>query len=228
MENILKLPKHTMYVYDFEVIDSRTYMLWENEDILLIDPCVSDALQKRLLGVKHALVYLTHEHYDHIHGVNWLKQKLDCDIWCTDCCAKRMADPRTNLSRTFPLLFLQDKEKYQYVREHVDTAFTCTADHTFTKEQRMTWRGHSLYIRETAGHSPGGSMLLLDDDILFSGDSLLGNGLELKSLGADMQAYKELVLPFAKTLDPQVIVCPGHGEVTFLGDILQKIAAYIP
>lgn len=227
MENILKLQNHTLYVYDFEVIDSRTYMLREDDEILLIDPCVNDALAKRVKDAKRALVYLTHEHYDHVSGVNWIRQQLDCEVWCTSCCAERLLDPRCNLSRTFPLLFLQDREKYRYVRAHMDREFTCEADHTYAKEMRMTWRGHSLYMRETPGHSPGGSMLLLDNALLFAGDSLLGNNLELKSLGADEKAYKRHVLSYAGELDKQLWVCPGHGDAVKLEDILQKITRYI-
>ena len=227
MENILKLQDHTLYVYDFEVIDSRTYMLREDDEILLIDPCENAALKERIKGAKHGLIYLTHEHYDHISGVDWVRQQLDCEVWCTVCCAERMLDPRYNLSRTFPLLFLQDREKYRYVRAHTDREFTCKADHTFVNEMRMTWRGHSLYMRETPGHSPGGSMLLLDNVLLFAGDSLLGNGLELKSLGADEEAYKSQVLTYVRGLDQQLYVCPGHGDAANLDDILQKITRYI-
>ena len=57
MEKILKLQNHTLHVYDFEVIDSRTYMMREGDEILLIDPCISDALTERIRGVRHALVY---------------------------------------------------------------------------------------------------------------------------------------------------------------------------
>lgn len=227
MEKILDLQNHTLYVYDFEVIDSRTYMLREGDEILLIDPCVSDALAERMQGAKHALVYLTHEHYDHISGVNWVRQKLDCEVWCSDCCAGRLSEPRFNLSRTFPLLFLQNRDKYEYVRAHMNTSYTCKADCTYKTEERMTWRGHSLYMRSTPGHSPGGSMLFVDDTLLFAGDSLLGNGLELKSLGADEEAYKEQVLRYAQELDRELVVCPGHGDTVKLGDVLDKIIRYI-
>ena len=227
MEKMLKLQHHTLYVYDFEVIDSRTYMLQEEKDILLIDPCESGELESRIRDAEHALVYLTHEHYDHISGVNWLKNRIACDVVCTDLCAERMADPRFNLSRTFPLLFLQDREKYQYVRTHMDRAYTCTADDTFAEEKRMTWKGHSLYMRRTPGHSPGGSMLLMDEELLFAGDSLLGNGLELKSLGADEETFRTQVLPFAKSLPRETWVCPGHGEARRLGELLDMITQYI-
>ena len=70
-------------------------------------------------------------------------------------------------------------------------------------------------------------MLLLDEEILFAGDSLLGNGLELKSLGADEEAYKAQVLAYVCWMSPEMQVCPGDGEVRTLGDILGDITRYI-
>lgn len=227
MEKMLNLQDHTLYVYDLEVIDSRMYMMREGDEILLVDPCENESLLERIRGAKHALVYLTHEHYDHISGVNWIRKKIDCEVWCTESCAGRLAEPRLNLSRTFPFLFLQDREKYEYVRTHMDRGFTCKADRTFETENKMTWKGHSLYMRKTAGHSPGSSMLLLDETILFAGDSLLGNGLELKSLGADEACYRTQVLPYIKDLEPDIPVCPGHGEVSTLSYLWNKIEQYI-
>ena len=70
-------------------------------------------------------------------------------------------------------------------------------------------------------------MLLLDETILFAGDSLLGNGLELKSLGADEACYRAQVLPYIKDLDSEILVCPGHGEVSTLRNLWYKIEEYI-
>lgn len=227
MKNTISYQNHTLQVYDFDVIDSRMYMLRQEDQALFVDPCVREELLPALAGVKHGVVYLTHEHYDHIRGVNWLKEQLDCEVVCTACCAERLLQPRLNLSRTFPLLFLQDKEKYQAVREHQDKSYTCAADSTYRGEEERQWMGHTLYMRETPGHSPGSSMLLLDAGLLFSGDSLLGNGMEIKSLGSDAESFKTRVLPYAKSLDPRILVCPGHGEPQELGEMLQKIVEYI-
>ncbi len=216
-----------MHVYDFSVIDSRMYMLRAADAALIVDPNENAALLPDLEGVSRAFVYLTHEHYDHISGVNWLREQLPCEVWCSDVCAARLGNIRENLSKTFPFLFLQDREKYEYVRREISLPYTCAADHTFTGELHTTWCGHELYAKSAGGHSPGGSLLLLDGQVLFGGDSLLGNGLELRSLGADREAYIRDVLPFVHTLSSGTILCPGHGEVTTLGEILPVIESYI-
>lgn len=64
-----------LYSFSFDLIDSRMYLLISNDKALIIDPCVNtDALQllkdKNIIDV---IVLLTHEHYDHISGVNWVR-----------------------------------------------------------------------------------------------------------------------------------------------------------
>lgn len=216
-----------LHIYDFAVIDARMYMIRSDDAALIVDPNENAALLPDLEGVSRAFVYLTHEHYDHISGVNWLRTKLPCDVWCSDICAARLGNIRENLSRTFPFLFLQDKEKYAYVRRELKLPYTCSADHTFTGELHTTWCGHTLYAKSARGHSPGGSLLLLDDHLLFGGDALLGNGLEIKSLGADKDAYRAEVLPYVRSLPEETVVCPGHGELTTLGKLLPVIEGYL-
>ena len=227
MRQVLQIGDIQLHIYDFAVIDARMYMIREKNDVLIIDPNENAALLPDIQGAGHALVYLTHEHYDHISGVNWLRNQLPCDVYCTDTCAMRLGNVRENLSKTFPFLFLQDKEKYDYVRRELDLPYTCMADHTYTQELHADWMGHTLYARRAEGHSPGGSFLLFDEKLLFGGDSLLGNGLELKSLGADKEAYCSQVLSFVESLPHEMTVCPGHGEIAALGTLLKTIKAYI-
>ena len=64
--------------YSFYPIDSNMYVILENKKALIIDPCVSEEAKEYLKSeqVKEILVLLTHEHYDHISGVNWLREGL--------------------------------------------------------------------------------------------------------------------------------------------------------
>ena len=64
--------------YVFYPIDSCMYIWQEEDSVVIIDPCVSkDALlYLRERNINRILVILTHEHYDHISGVNWLKENF--------------------------------------------------------------------------------------------------------------------------------------------------------
>jgi len=58
---------------------------------------VSDHLQGRGVGIE--LIALTHEHYDHIAGLERLRIEYRCPVVCSRSCSEAIVDPRLNLSR---------------------------------------------------------------------------------------------------------------------------------
>ncbi len=206
-----------IHTYDFYPIDSRMYILAENKKALIIDPCVSDeALQ--LLNendVAEILVLLTHEHYDHISGINWLRERIpSVNVLCSLACAAALPKPSKNLSNFWEILFVgKDKETQEYVRNMNIQPYSCTADDTFESEHTCSWEGHSLFLKETPGHSKGSICILLDETILFSGDSLVTGYPTITRLpGGSKKDYSGITLPWLQSLDPSIMVYPGHGE----------------
>lgn len=45
-------------------------MIRKGKEMLVVYPCMDDALLEDAEGVKRAVVLLPHEHFDHISGVN--------------------------------------------------------------------------------------------------------------------------------------------------------------
>lgn len=206
-----------IYTYDFYPIDSRMYILLENKKALIIDPCVSDEALQLLKenDVTEILVLLTHEHYDHISGVNWLRERFSSvNALCSSACAAALPSPSKNLSNFWEILFVgKDKETQEYVRNMNIQPYSCTADDTFESEHKLSWEGHSLFLKETPGHSKGSICILLDGDILFSGDSLVTGYPTITRLpGGSKKDYAGITLPWFQSLDPSIMVYPGHGE----------------
>mgnify|MGYP003272854391 CR=1 FL=1 len=85
--------------YMFYPIDSRMYIWQEGDSAMVIDPCVSKNALLYLKGknINRILVILTHEHYDHISGVNWLKENFEnvC-VLCSQLCADALDNPCRN------------------------------------------------------------------------------------------------------------------------------------
>ena len=80
--------------YVFYPIDSCMYIWQEEDSVVIIDPCVSkDALlYLRERNINRILVILTHEHYDHISGVNWLKENFaKVSVLCSQLCENTRA-----------------------------------------------------------------------------------------------------------------------------------------
>ena len=62
---------------------------------------------------------------------------------------------------------------------------------------------------------------------LFSGDSLLGNGMELKSIGANQTALAATLESY-QALPGNIGLFPGHGDPAPLDDYLSKARKYYP
>lgn len=206
-----------IHTYDFYPIDARMYLLLENKKALIIDPCISEKALQLLEenDVTETLVLLTHEHYDHISGVNWLREHIpSVHVLCSSACAKALPSPSKNLSNFWEILFVgKDKETQEYVRNMNIQPYSCTADHTFEKEHELSWEGHTLFLKETPGHSKGSICILLDGQILFSGDSLVTGYPTITRLpGGSKKEYAEVTLPWLRSLTPSIMVYPGHGE----------------
>lgn len=210
-----------IYTYIFYPIDSRMYILLENKKALIIDPCVSDEALQLLKesGVAEIFVLLTHEHYDHISGVNWLREQFPVvQVMCSSECAAALTNPSKNLSNFWEILFVgKDEETQEYVRNMNIQPYSCDADNTFEGEYEMLWEDHTLFLKETPGHSKGSICILLDGDILFSGDSLVTGYPTITRLpGGSRKDYTEITLPWFRSLDSGIMVYPGHGEKQIL------------
>lgn len=211
--------------YCFYPIDARMYLLIEGTKALVIDPCQSEEAFQYLQenGVTEVLVLLTHEHYDHISGVNWLRERFpSVEVLCSSKCAEVLPEPSRNLSIFWEILFMdKDKEIQEYVRNMNIQPYSCNADSTFEEEERWTWEGHSLFLKETPGHSKGSICILLDETYLFSGDSLVtGYPTVTRLPGGSKKEYAAVTLPYLKSLNPELTVYPGHGETQRLKDYM--------
>ena len=118
--------------YSFYPIDARMYILIEKNKALIVDPCVSEDAKALLKesGVEQLLVLLTHEHYDHISGVNWLRDNFeDVHVLCSKICGDLIQKPNKNLSSFYEILFMgKDEKTREYVRNMNVEPYSCKAD----------------------------------------------------------------------------------------------------
>ena len=197
--------------YSFSPLDSRMYVLVKNRRAMIIDPCESKEAKKwlREKQVQDITVFITHEHYDHISGINWLRKKFDkVMVYASASSAAALPRPSKNLSAYCDILFGNtefDKKLF--------SPYSCYADKIVQDGDRFTWENHQLFIKETPGHSKGSICIILDKVFLFSGDTLLtGHDTIFRLPGGSKKDYEEITLPWMRTLDESLIVCPGHGD----------------
>lgn len=215
--------------YTFSIMDERMYMILEeaSDTAVVIDPTDQEEAYRDLEGYDKVVVLLTHHHFDHTCGVNDLRKRFDCEVICTETCGKIICS-EDNDTRFFPFLFMNDRKTLNYVREHYEFPYVCTADTTFTGEMRRNIAGHEFTLMEMPGHSASSMMIMMDGKFLFTGDNVIGNGRELMFNDACVDEYKSKVMPYLNGLKcTGVTVMPGHGEPNTVDHFLKLLREYI-
>lgn len=202
---------------------TNIYLLCENGQAIAVDPCSFDSvncyIQKNELALSHLL--LTHEHYDHIRGADGLRARYGCTMISSKACSDRLEDPHTNFSAYAE----QFEEFKKYKSPEKVEAFSCRkSDIAFEQALWLHWQGHTLKLFETPGHSKGSISILVDEKLLFSGDSLLSEEHTILGFpGGSKKDYNGITLPLYQRLSPEVVVYPGHGDGFLLGEQLSKL-----
>ena len=204
-----------------ECFDVNSYLIQEQNHAILIDPILTDRMRYALGGIKLDFVILTHEHFDHIRGVNDLRDALNSvRVLCGEKAVKGLADPRINMSRYADMLkeYLTFGNGMAEVKEYI-----CEADDTLADEQDLIWQEHILHIRETPGHSIGGITILFDGKYLFSGDTIFQSvPTATRMPGGSTKQYRQITQPWLESLPQDIMVYPGHTEAFFLKDRYQN------
>lgn len=191
------------------------YALISGNKALVVDPCVNenarDLLRKREIG--EILVLPTHEHYDHISGINWLRDLFSCKVLANEKCASNMLNPLYNASAHFEALFIfASEEVKKKIGDQKIQPYSCGVDESFAKHKKFSWQNHSVRIHHTPGHSQGSCCIFFDEQFIFTGDSLIkGVPPVLKLPGGSKKEYLDETLPLFRNLPNSSVIFPGHG-----------------
>lgn len=173
-----------------------------SQKAIIIDPgaepdkIIESVSQHRLNPVS---IICTHAHPDHISAVHVLQTqfKIPCFIHKNDTATLDMAQV---YGQTLGLGFFELPENIQWIE----------------KDGLLPLNIFRIYVLHTPGHTPG-SICLLIDNYLFSGDTLFAGSVGRVDLpGSSWQNLKKS-LEKLTALPDDTIVCPGHGEQTTIG-----------
>ena len=194
---------------DSGLLNSSMYIVSENGHAIVIDPCLDvDAAEKYIVDY----LFITHEHYDHIFGVNKWKERTGALLVCSKACAERIMDSKKNQARHFDSFCEIQSFSTQWDPSVFDLRFTCEADITFEREKSIEWQGHKIRLIEIPGHSPGSSGIWIDD-VFFSGDSLLkGKEIELRFPGGSRRQWEEKGKKIIDAIPDGTMIYPGHFD----------------
>lgn len=198
----------------------NTWLITEKEHGVLIDPILTSELERKISSIELDYAILTHEHYDHIAGVNALQEKYRVHVLCGEKAVISLNDPTKNFSR-FSDFIARVQPFGDGSAESVD--YCCQADGILTNGEVLFWRGHKMVIRETPGHSEGSIAILIDDVMLFSGDVIFKNYPTATRLpGGSTIQFKAITEPWLESLPGNIKVYPGHAEPLLMRERYSK------
>ena len=157
----------------------------------VIDPGYeADTILDKLsqLGLTLEAILLTHGHFDHVGAVRQLAADTGCAVFL---CAEDLTMP--------PQL----------------TAGTLYYTHTYAEGTQLHLAGLDITVWQTPGHTPG-SVCLLVEDTLFSGDTLFAGSCGRTDLPGGSWEQIRASLNRLSQIEANLWVLPGHGESTML------------
>lgn len=191
---------------------SNTYLIHSGKETeqgigILVDPHYSKALDERLngLGIKKILIVLTHEHFDHTTGVNWVKSHYSAELICQKYCAEKIAQVRNNRPLSI-MSRLSDAQNYIHFPNYV-----CDAEIWFEDTFSYEWHDWMLNLKHTPGHTRG-SLCFEFGEYIFTGDSLIPDEAVMTRFpSGSMEDYESITLPYLLQIEQGKIIMPGHG-----------------
>lgn len=151
--------------------------------------------------VRHALsalsltpkaILLTHGHYDHIAGVEAIRNEYGCEVYIHELDAHMLQSSEANLAWQLSDVPFVPVKEYQTVRDG-DVLHIGALDVT---------------VIHTPGHTPGGVCYRIGDD-LFTGDTLFKMSMGRTDLGGDIGQMRE-TLRMLSHMEDDCTVYPGH------------------
>lgn len=194
-------------------VPSVTYLLEDEGSghCIIIDPGSKEEIELRDYIQAHRLtldyILLTHEHFDHCWGVNYLK---DCfplaKVVATRKCAEWVLKPWNYFNQ----MYYNSDEYYQIPKidilvEDIDGI--------------MEWNRIIVHIIMTPGHTDKGVCIEIGG-CLFSGDTILYKTKPFlkKKYGASKEELKASIYDIYQHYPEDTIIYPGHGEPFQLGE----------
>lgn len=206
--------------YQFSLEKTNAYLITEGNHGILVDPC-SDELVNILneKGVILDYVCLTHEHCDHLWGLNQVRDAFNCKLIATTAASAAIQSPRTNRAKEHHI-YMTLRFGAEYSNESGTPDYFCKrAEIEYDDEFTLVWQGNRLFFKNLPGHSKGSCIIQLNDEFLISGDTLLKDEKTFTRFeGGDKDILTKTTLPYIMNYPDNIIVMPGHGERFRLGD----------
>lgn len=197
-------------------IGENCYLVWgENLECAIIDCGALGAVQELKIAdfikkndLRPTLALQTHMHFDHMFGLHFLYRTYNLQ---PQCHASEQAIYDFAPQMSSQLLGVQIEQPLVPVKSYL------------TDGQFIPLGNIQIQVLHTPGHTPGGLCFYLPDaKVLFSGDTLFQGSIGRTDLpGGNMDALVEGIRTKILSLPDEVVIYPGHGPSTTVGEELR-------
>jgi len=192
VEKIINLP-----------VESNCYVIYKKNKsgCVIIDPGSKDSLELfdflRSNSLNPEIVFLTHEHFDHIWGILKLAEYFKFEIYLSENCSISISNSKKNLSIFFDNIGFEIHTPFLNILKDKDV---------------IPWDEFEFHMWETHGHSNSGICLWIKD-MLFTGDTIIPKvKTVLKLPTSDRNQLLVSLNRIISRVKYPFIIYPGHLE----------------
>ncbi len=194
-------------LFEIGPLSTNCYVIFNiNKNAIIIDFAFYDQEIFNLFKTENLnlnAIFLTHGHFDHFMGVQTGIEKLNrnCPIFIHELDKTILTDSQKNAS-----LFMNLNENL-----NLNEIKTFNKEFQFNLDNTI-----NLKVVHTPGHTAGSCSFLLNDEILFTGDSLFKNSVGRTDLFSGSQTQTLNTIELFKLMNPKLKIMPGHGPLSTL------------
>ena len=188
---------------------SNCYLLISENQAAVIDPSANaDVILQKVeqYGATLQYILLTHGHFDHICSLDTLRDKAGIPAYVHIGDLDMPSDADKNAFYTF----FGSSRTYR------------TPEKTIQEGDVLALGNEQISVLHTPGHTEGSVCYLCNDQFLITGDTLFERGFGRYDLYGGDPFKLRRSLEHLASLDPSLVIYPGHGAPTDLGDAIQN------
>ncbi len=215
-------------VHSLQLGPSMAYLIESESGLVLVDAGVPEldkvilAYLKKIGRDDLKLIYITHAHLDHYGSAKSLSEATGAQITVQTADAGVMAAGETRLGT------VRDRETVSdfalpTIEEWLAVLQPTLPDFVVEDGDRLDEFGIDAYVVHTPGHTPGSSVLMLNDRYAFAGDLVSGTGSPhaQSTYAYDWDQLADS-LAHVQSLNPDLVFA-GHGTDPITAEEFQEL-----